>query len=291
MFKIINKQILTKNIKRLDIVAPNIAERVQPGQFVSVRPGSKEETIPLTVIDTDLSKGSITVIVREVGSTSRVLAGKSINDEVVSILGPLGVPAQIKKKGVVVCIATGIGSAQILPMCRSLRAVGNKVVGIIGAKTKRAVLMEAQMRLACNKLLIATEDGTYERRGMATDILSDLIERDTIHQVNAIGSADMMQSVCKITKRKRIKTYVQLNPVMIDCLGMCGSCRVVVGGKTVLACKDGPEFDGHRVDFENYKIRLQAFEEQKWDNPKAQSSHGKKESKTLTKLFSGILKN
>ncbi len=291
MFKIINKQILTKNIKRLDIVAPRIAEKVLPGQFVNIRPGATDETIPLTVIDTDQAKGTITVIVREVGSTSRVLASKGINDKVASILGPLGMPAQIKKKGVVVCIATGIGSAQILPMCRALRSVGNKVVGIIGAKTKRAVLMEAQMRLACNKLLIATEDGTYERRGMATDILSDLMERDTIHQVNAIGSADMMSSVCKITKRKRIKTFVQLNPVMIDCLGMCGSCRVVVSGKTVLACKDGPEFDGHRVDFENYKIRLKAFEEQKWDSPRAQSSHGKNESKTLTKLFSGILKS
>lgn len=281
---------LTKSIKRLDIIAPQIAAKVQPGQFVNVRPSPLDETIPLTVIDTDLSKGSITVIVHEVGATSRQLASKGINDMVAAILGPLGTPIQIKKKGVVVCISSGIGAAQMLPICRSLREVGNKVIGIIGAKTKRSVLMESQMRLACNKLLIATKDGTYERRGVATDILAELLENESLNQVHAAGAADMLESVCQMTKRKRIKTYVQLNPVMVDCLGMCGSCRVRVGNKTVLACVDGPVFDGHRVDFDHYRIRLNAYEEQKWDSLKAQFNRNKNESKTFKKLISGILK-
>jgi len=290
MYRILNKQILAKKIKRMDILAPNVAQKILPGQFISLKPDQTDEAIPLSVVDRDLSKGTITIIVKEAGYTTNKLAAMSIKDEIFSILGPLGVPAYIRKKGVVVCVATDIGTAQILPICRALKEAGNKVVGIIGAKTKRAVLLEAQMRLACNKLLIATDDGSYERKGTAADILRLLIDRDNINQVHAIGSVDLMTSVCQMTKPKRIKTFVHLSPVMVDCMGMCGACRVKVGGKLVLACIEGPEFDGHKVDFEDYKIRLNAYKEQVWGNPKDQSSQSRDGQKTLTRFLSGILK-
>lgn len=290
MFRIVNKQILAKKIKRMDILAPNIAQKILPGQFISLRPDQSDESIPLSVVDHDNVKGTITIIIKEVGYTTSKLGAMAIKDEIFSILGPLGVPAYIKKKGIVVCVATGIGTAQILPICRGLKEAGNKVVGIIGAKTKRAVLLEAQMRLACHKLLIVTEDGSYERKGFAADILKLLIENDKINQVHAIGTVDMMASVCQMTKPKKIKTFVHLNPVMVDCMGMCGACRVRVGGKLVMACIDGPEFNGHKVDFDDYKIRLTAYKEQGWGNQKDPSSQNKNGQKTLTRFFSDILK-
>lgn len=291
MFSVINKQILAKNIKRLDIAAEHIARRVQPGQYVLVRPEEGDEGIPLSVIDQDPEKGTISVIIREVGETSQKLTGMALKQNIYAILGPLGTPAQIKKRGVVVCVATGIGVAQILPICRALKEAGNKVVGIIGAKTKRELLLEAQMRLACDRMMIATEDGTYERRGLATELLEGLIAEQKIDQVNAIGSAELMRAVCAITKVKKIKTFVQVRPMMVDCLGLCGACRLKVGSKTVLACIDGPEFDGHRIDFDDYEIRMNAFKEQVWGNRKATSNPSGSDPKTLTKFLSGILKS
>ncbi|MBP9853437.1 MAG: sulfide/dihydroorotate dehydrogenase-like FAD/NAD-binding protein [Candidatus Omnitrophica bacterium] len=290
MFKIINKQILSKQIKRLDVLAPNIAQKILPGQYISLRADQSDESIPLAVVDHDKVRGTITLIIREVGPTTNKLGAMAIKDEIFSILGPLGVPSNIEKKGVVVCVATGIGTAQILPICRGLKEAGNRVIGIIGAKTKTSVLLESQMRLACNKLLIATEDGSYERKGLAADILKLLIENDKINQVHAIGSVDMMLAICQMTKVKKIKTFVHLNPVMTDCMGMCGSCRVKVGGKLVLACIEGPEFDGHKVDFDDYKIRLNAYKEQVWDNQKKLSNQNKSEPRTLMRFLSDILR-
>lgn len=291
MYKVVNKQILAKKIKRLDILAPSIAPRVQPGQFVLIRPEAGDKGIPLTVVDQDLDKGTISVIIREVGSISEKLTSFALDHQIYSILGPLGVPAQIKKKGVVVCVASGIGAAQMLPICRGLKEVGNKVIGIIGAQTKRDVLLEPQMRLACDRMMITTVDGTYERRGLATDLLEKIIDEQKVDQVNVIGSVELMRTVCAMTKVKRIKTFVQLVPMMVDCLGMCGACRIRLGNKTVLACLEGPEFDGHRVDFQDYEIRLNAFKEQVWDNRKGTSNRNKSDQKTLTKFLSGILKN
>ncbi len=291
MYEILNKQILAEDVKRLDVSAPNIAKKIQPGQFVSVSPEEGDEHIPLSIVDTDPQKGVISLIFQEVGLTTGKLGTLPINESIFSILGPLGVPSKIDKKGVVVCVATGVGSAQILPICRAYRKAGNKVIGIIGAKTKRSLLLEAQMRLSCNKLLIATNDGTYERRGLATDILKEIVAQQKINFVYAIGSVDMMQAVCVFTKEKKIKTRVYLNPVMVDCMGMCGSCRVKVGGKILLACIEGPEFDGHKVDFQYFNIRMKAFEElDRWDNQKGLSSPKKSESGILTRFLSGILR-
>jgi ferredoxin/flavodoxin---NADP+ reductase len=221
-------------------------------------------------------------------------------------LGPLGRPARIEKKEAVICIATGMGIAQILPVCRAFKNTGTKVVGIIGAKTKRALMLEPQMRLACSKIFIATDDGSYERRGLATDILKEFIEKQDAGNaategspkdlrcllVYAIGSVEMMRTVCRMTKERGIKTLVKLNPVMVDCMGMCGSCRVKVGGKMVLACVEGPEFDGHKVDFNDLDIRMNAYKEPEgWGSRQLKHRPGRSGSGILTKFLSGILKS
>ena len=251
MFEVINKQILAENIKRIDILAPDIASKALPGQFVKICPEESDESIPLTISDYDAVRGIITLIFQEDGRTTGKLGSLPIGESVFSILGPLGKAADIEKKGRVVCVATGIGTAQILPICRALKKAGNKVVGIIGAKTKSKLMLEAQLRIACDKIFITTEDGSYVRRGLATEALKEVIGKEKIDLVYAIGNPQMMEAVCSITKKQKIKTLVQLKPIMVDCVGMCGSCRVKVGGKTVMACTDGPEFDGHKVDFKN----------------------------------------
>lgn len=291
MFEIRNKQILADDVKRIEVSAPLIASKVQPGQFVSVSPYEGDERIPLTVVEADPIKGIITLIVQEVGYTTKKLGNIAINEQIFSILGPLGTPASIAKIGTVVCIATGTGTAQMFPIIKALSKAGNKIIGIIGAKTKKSLMLESQMRLTCNKIFITTNDGTYERRGLATDVFKEIIAKNKIDLVYAIGSMDMMQSVCAMTKEKNIKTLVQLTPVMVDCMGMCGSCRVKVGGKVVLACVEGPEFDGHQVDFGYLDVRLNAYKE--YDACLAKQTpmeQRQKESTTLTRLIAGILK-
>lgn len=298
-YKIINKQILAENVKRIDIAAPDIARRIRPGQFVSVCPEEDDEHIPLTVTSCHPGKGSISLIFPEMGHTTRKLGALPINESIFSMLGPLGRPARIEKKETAVCVAAGMGIAQILPICRAFKNTGTKVVGMIGAKTKRALMLEPQMRLACHKIFIATDDGSYERRGLATDILKEFIERQEAGNANvrsllvyAIGSAEMMRTVCSMTKERGIETLVKLNPVMVDCMGMCGSCRVKVGGKTVLACVEGPEFDGHKVDFEDLSIRMNAYEEpEPWGSRPLKHNLGRSGSRTLTKFLSDILKS
>lgn len=297
-FKIINKQNLSEDIKRLDISAPDIARRIQPGQFVSVCPEEADERIPLTVVDHDSQKGIISLIIQERGYTTKKLTAMPIHTVIFSILGPLGKPAQIEKKETVFCVATGLGAAQILPICRAFKTIGTRVIGVIGAKSKRTILLEAQMRLACNKIFITTNDGSYERRGLATDLLKELIiqqgkkeESLSSSLVYAVGSVDMMQAVCSFTLEKNVPTRIQVNPMMADCLGMCGSCRIRVNGKIVLACLEGPEFDGHTVDFEDLNIRMEAFKETKqWLNPRLQFSQPGGVLETLRKFPVAILK-
>ena len=290
MFPIVNKQILAPDIRRIDVLAPVIARKIRPAQFVSVTPEEEDESIPLTVVDSDPHKGTISLIFQEIGATTKKLGALTLTEPIFSVLGPLGVPAEIQKVGVVVCIATGMGSAQILPVCRAFQKCGNKVIGIIGAKTKRSLVVESQMRIACEKIFITTNDGSYERRGLATDVLAQVIKDREVNLVYTIGSVDMMRAVCDLTRTKNIKTRVQLNPIMVDCMGMCGSCRVKIGNEIVLACLDGPEFDGHKVDFDDFEIRMKVFEENKeWHNRPVQIKAEKKESKTLTRFLSGIL--
>ncbi len=289
-FKVLNKISLSSDLKRMDILAPAIAKKAKPGQFVSVSPEEDDERIPLSIVEADPARGSITLIFHERGATTIKLGQIPVNAEIFSILGPLGVPATIEKKGIVVCIATGVGIPQILPIARSLKKVGNNVIGIIGAKTKRALMVEPQLRLLCNKIFVTTNDGSYEKRGKATDILKQILEKQDIHQVYAIGSVDMMRAVCEMTAPKRIKTLVHLNPLMIDCMGMCGSCRVKIGGREVLTCVEGPEFNGHEVDFEDFTIRMNAAEKEPlWNNQKLKPVPSKKEDGAFKRFLSGIL--
>lgn len=291
MFKIVNKLIVGRQAKRLDIYAPIIARKALPGQFVSICPEAGAESIPLSIIDTDKKKGIVTLIFSERGNTTRVLGALPLKAKVCSLLGPLGAPSLIENEGLVVCVATGIGGAQILPICRGLKKAGNKVIGIMGAETKRDLMVEAQMRLACDKMLIATEDGSYERKGKATDLLMQVLAQEEVDMVYAIGAASMMEAVCYLTQEDKIKTRVQLHPVMLPCVGMCGACRVRVAGHIKLACIDGPEFDGHKIDFNEYRCRIKSYREfQPWVNCKGLSSHKTGEPKTFKKLIKGLLK-
>lgn len=291
MFPITNKLLLANNIKRIDISAPNIARKIQPGQFVAVCPQEGDERIPLAVVESDFVRGTITIVVNEIGPTTKKLGNIAIKEPIFSILGPLGCPSAIDKKGNVICIMTGMGAAQALPICRALKKAGNKIIGIMGAKTKRSLFLEAQMRIVCSKLFIATEDGSYERRGLATDTFKKTLTEQAVNAVYAFGSPEMMESICRLTQEKKIETRVHLNPRMVDCMGMCGSCRIKVDGQMVLACIDGPEFDGHRVDFKDFKIRLNALEkEDEWLKRKIESKPQRRESIPLPRFLLGYLK-
>ncbi len=256
MFKIVNKQVLSKDIKRLDVLAESIACSVQPGQFVMVIPHEKGEGVALSVVECDPRRGIISLIIQETGEETEQLGGMRIHDTIFSVAGPFGNPARLKTSGIVICVATGIGIAQILPVCRDFKKAGNKVIGVIGAKTKRSLVLETQMRIVCDKIFIVTDDGSYERKGRVTDSLKELLDKKTADMVYAVGSVAMMQAVCQMTQQKGIKTLVQASPPMVCGRGICGSCRCIIDGKTVLSCVQGPEFDGHTVDFEDLKIRL-----------------------------------
>jgi ferredoxin--NADP+ reductase len=264
MFKIVHKQILAEHIKRIDIAAPAIAAKVSPGQFVMITPRSEDHSIPMSVVDSDERKGSISLIVHECGEATRALGNLSIGEAVYKVLGPLGAPAQVDKFGLVVCVATGIGAAQILPLCRALKKKGNKVIGIVGAKSKKVLMLESQMRVVCDEIFITTNDGSYERKGLATGILKELLNKYSVNCVYAIGSVDMMEAAALMTKEKGIPIKVTLNPYMSTGLGLCGSCRVKVDGELRLACTDGPQFDGHKVDYKDLHVRMNASEEMVW---------------------------
>ncbi len=259
MHKILNKQIIAANVKRIDVLAPDIAAKIQPGQFIMVAPDENGERIPLPVVDSDFKKGSMGLIFQENSFWTRRLGQLQIDDEIPVVLGPLGVPIKILRLGTVVCIATGLGVLAILPVARALKKEGNKVIGILGAKNKKSLMLEPQMRLICNKLSVATEDGSYIKRGLATDCFQEVLKTEEIHGLFAAGSPEMMRAVAAVTREKKIKAWVMLNPVMLDGTGLCGSCRVTVGGRSLLACVEGPVFDAQEVDYEDLKIRMKAY--------------------------------
>ncbi|MBF0512212.1 MAG: sulfide/dihydroorotate dehydrogenase-like FAD/NAD-binding protein [Candidatus Omnitrophica bacterium] len=264
MYKIVHKHVIALDIKKIDITAPDIASKALPGQFVMVMPLALMHAIPMTIIDHDERRGLISLLVHEVGPATKALGGMSITDEVYQVVGPLGQAAQMGKYGLVICVATGIGAAQILPVCRGLKKRGNKVVGIIGAKSKKELMLEAQMRVVCDEIFIATNDGSYERRGLATTILQELLNKYKVHRVYAIGSVDMMKAASVMTREKNIPLRVTINTYMVNGLGTCGSCRVKIGGGYQLACMDGPEFDGHLVDFQDLSQRMNTSGD--WEN-------------------------
>ncbi len=290
-FPVVHKQVIADHIKRIDISAPRIAQKVLPGQFVMVTPTTKVQAIPLTVVDADERKGVIALIVHEVGVSTRALGGLSIAQQVHNVVGPLGRPSIIEKYGLVICVATGIGAAQMLPVCRALKRKGNKVIGLIGAKSKKVLMLESQMRVVCDNLFITTNDGSYERKGYATQMLQELMGKYTVNAVYAVGSVQMMEAATHMARQKNIPVRVTLSPYMTNGLGMCGSCRVRVKGRFLLACIDGPEFDGYEVDFDDLSKRDQAIQEKPWEN---QNQHNNLKNTGLSvfmKLFLGSQKN
>lgn len=263
MFEIIEKEVLTEGIKKLVVEAKKIASKAATGQFVMVIPAERGERIPLTIADHDSQNGTITLIFQEVGYSTKRLGSLKIGQEVSSILGPLGHPTEIANFGKVVCVGGGVGIAELYPVCKALKQAGNKVIGIIGARTKRMLILESQLRRICNELYITTDDGSYGTKGFVSDVLKNVLNNQKdLSLIYAIGPVPMMRAVSELTKPYKIKTIVSLNPVMVDGTGMCGSCRVKIGDKTLFGCVDGPEFDGHQVDFNELQQRLGLFKEQ-----------------------------
>lgn len=263
MYKIISKEALSSTVKKLVIEAPDIARKALPGQFVVLRIDAKGERVPLTIVAADKAAGLITLIFQEVGFTTVKLGALSLGENIMDILGPLGHPAEIKKYGTVACVAGGVGAAEVLPVAGAMKSAGNKVIGILGARAKGLIILEQEMRASCDELFVATDDGSWGEKGLVTDVLNRLINSGAeVDLVYAIGPVAMMQEVAVLTKKYNIKTIVCLNPVMVDGTGMCGSCRVSVGGEIKFCCVDGPDFDAHKVDFRELSERLKLFKAQ-----------------------------
>ncbi|CAK7044460.1 MAG: Dihydroorotate dehydrogenase B (NAD(+)), electron transfer subunit [Desulfovibrio sp.] len=248
---------------KLVLEAPQIARKARPGHFVMLRMTPTGERIPLTIADTDAEKGTITIVYLVMGKSTAILEELDAGDSILDVCGPLGHPTHIEKKGTVICVGGGTGIAAMHHIAKGHARAGNKVVGIIGARSKDLLLFEKELKLFVDELLISTDDGSYGHKGLVTDLLRDRLEKDkTVFEVVAVGPVPMMAAVAETTRAFGVKTTVSLNPIMVDGIGMCGACRVSVGGKTKFACVDGPEFDGHEVDFPELRRRLAAYREQ-----------------------------
>ncbi len=268
MFRIVKKEELAKDITKLSVEAPQIAQKAKAGQFVVLLLNEQSERIPLTLSDWDKHNGTITLIFQKVGFSTKQLGGIETGGAIRHILGPLGHSTDIQNIGQVYCIAGGVGIAEIYPVSRAFKEAGNRVLTILGSRSKELLILEKELRNTCDELFIATDDGSYGRKGVVTDILKELlavVEQSATSRypdmVYAIGPVKMMRAVSELTKDYGIKTVVSLNPIMVDATGMCGSCRCKIDGKTVFACVEGPDFDGHKVDFTELEKRLRLFED------------------------------
>jgi ferredoxin--NADP+ reductase len=260
MNKIVKKEILAQGIKLLEVEAPQISKKAQPGQFLVLRIDDKGERMPLTIFDSDLVKGTVKIIFQEVGKTTVQLGQLKEGDYILNIMGPLGKPSNIEYYGHVIIIGGGLGTALAYPVTKALKRAGNELTAIIGARTEALLILEDEMRDLSDRLYVTTDDGSKGHHGFVTDILKELIDKkEKIDLVHAVGPTVMMRAVTKITKPTRIKTIVSLNPIMLDGTGMCGGCRVTVGGKSKFCCVDGPEFDAHLVDFNQLMTRLSMY--------------------------------
>jgi len=260
LFKIVRREEIAEGTVILnEIEAPAIVRKAQPGQFVILRANETGERIPLTMAFTDLEKGTITVTYMVVGKTTALFRDMQVGDSYADILGPLGNPTHLEKVGTVVCVGGGTGVAVMHPITRALKDIGNRVICIIGARTKDLLILEDQIRDACHDLRVCTDDGSYGHHGFVTEVLKEVLEAGHVDLAVAAGPVPMMKFVCKMTEEYGVRTIVSLNPIMVDGTGMCGGCRVSVGGETKFACVDGPEFDGHQVDFDLLTLRQQAY--------------------------------
>ena len=261
MFKILAKKELSPNVYAMTIEAPRVARKAQPGQFIILRIDEEGERIPLTIADFDREKGTILLVFQTIGASTMELAAMNAGDSLLDFVGPLGQPSVIKKmEGTVVVVGGGIGVAPTYPIARAMKEAGNKVIAIMGAKTKDILIMEDMMKQVTDEILVTTDDGSRGIKGFVTYAVQALVDRgEKISQITAIGPCIMMKSVADATRDLGIRTIVSLNPIMVDGTGMCGGCRVTVGGETKFACIDGPEFDWHQVDFKGLMSRQRMY--------------------------------
>ena len=264
MYRILKKQELSPGILEYDIEAPRVAKKALPGQFIVLRVNEEGERVPLTIADFDREKGIVTILFQVVGASTGLLASLQEGDSILDFVGPLGQPSELSDHmGTVVFVGGGIGVAPVYPIARAAHELGNKVISILGAKTKDILIFEERMRAISDEVLITTDDGSYGIKGFVTNAIEELVKRgEKIDQVTAIGPGVMMKSVAEVTRPYGIKTVVSLNPIMVDGTGMCGGCRVQVGEETKFACVDGPEFDGHLVDFRGLMARGRMYRTQ-----------------------------
>jgi len=260
MAKIVNREEMAQGTIILnEIEAPRISRKAKPGQFVILQADETGERIPLTMADTNPEKGTITIIYMIIGKSTARFKELMVGDEYFALIGPLGKPTHIENFGKVVCVGGGTGIAVLHPIARALKAAGNDVTTILGSRTYDLLIMEEKMKSASNTLHICTDDGSHGHHGFVTDVMKKVLEEEKIDLVVAIGPIPMMKFCSLITKEKNVKTFVSLNPIMVDGTGMCGCCRVSVGNETKFACVDGPEFDGHKVDFDELAKRLASY--------------------------------
>lgn len=259
---IVNKEYFSENVVRLDIEAPLIAKSRKAGHFVIVRVDENGERIPLTIAGSDLDKGTITLVVQKIGVSSTKLCALNAGDYVADVVGPLGKATHIEKFGTVVCACGGVGTAPMLPIAEAMKKAGNKVITVLAARTKDLIILEEQMRKVSDEVVIMTDDGSYGTKGLVTNGVESIINREKVDLCVTIGPAIMMKFVSLLTKKYEVPTVASLNTIMVDGTGMCGACRVSVGGETKFVCVDGPEFDAHQVNFDEMMMRMGAYREQ-----------------------------
>ncbi len=267
MFKIVRKEVLNPSVVLMDIEAPHIAKKAEPGQFIIFRIDESGERIPLTIADYDREKGTVTIIFQVVGKTTRVLSGMEEGDQLLDFVGPLGVASHLDGYKKVAVIGGGLGTAIAYPQAKKLHALGAEVHSITGFRNKELIILEKEMEQVSDRLMVATDDGSNGNKGFVTNVLKQLIDEGNKYDlVIAIGPLVMMRAVSNLTREYGIKTLVSMNPIMIDGTGMCGGCRLTVGGKTKFACVDGPDFDGHEVDFDEAMRRQGMYKKQEGES-------------------------
>lgn len=261
MNKIIEKEYFSEAVVKLVIEAPEIARSRKAGHFVILRVGVKGERIPLTIAEADVERGTITLIAQKVGVSSIKLANLEVGDYITDVVGPLGQPTHIEKVGTILAAGGGVGVAPMLPIVEAFKKAGNKVITVLAARSKNLIILEEQMRKHSDELVIMTDDGSYGKKGLVTHGMEEVIKREKVNLAITIGPAIMMKYAALLTKKYEIKTLASLNTIMVDGTGMCGACRVSVGGKTKFVCVDGPEFDAHEIDYDEMLMRLNAYKD------------------------------
>lgn len=262
MNKILTKEHFSENVVKLEIYAPDIAKTRKAGHFVIVKLGKKGERIPLTIAGADKEKGSITLVIQIVGVTSEKIASLNVGDEITDVVGPLGQATHIEKVGTVLAAGGGVGTAPLLPIVEALKKAGNKVITVLAARNKELIILEDEIRKYSDEVIIMTDDGSYGTKGLVTHGMEKAIANENIDLSVVIGPAVMMKFAALTTKKHNIKTLASLNTIMVDGTGMCGACRITVGGETKFVCVDGPEFDAHKIDFDEMLLRLSAYKEE-----------------------------